>query len=841
MSKGQDGGDTDTLIDSVWGIRALQIISAVLLSAVAGVLLYYCYLEQFQVFMEYDDEGYVLLTLRQFMQGLPLYDGLFTQYGPFHFVLRGLFHLITFSSVTHDTTRLISLAIRTFAGITCAYFFFAATRHALMAVLLYIHFIVFFGAVVNEPGHPQETVLLLLCLMLWTVSLAAGRLPLRHALLIGGLVGGALLLTKINIGAFFCLSCLTIPLCATPKSRWDGGIRLLIAGSVLTIPFQIMRRHAFSGTFNYFSLATVSMFLVLATNLQLGGKLQFKRAWAGLYFLGMAIIMAITLIPVFLTGTTIRALITGLVMNPAKFSSQYVNLPLVPTAGIVTTLVMAALGITYLFSNTLLGLSTAQTQKFVAAMKIGFGLYGAYLTLHGPAAILAFIPGALWLLPAGLNDREYTTRSKIVRLFLMNLAVFQILQAYPVAGSQAIWAAFPLLLTCYFLLHDGWASFSETHAVRPGLPRMGRIAVMAAASAAMLLLFCDNLPDLISRFRLNSRMMLPGSSMLHITAPLKTRYEYLTSNIRARCDTLVTMPGLGSLNVWSGVAPPTGWNVTAWVVSIDNEKQQAVVEKLRQSSRPCAVACEGCLNWWLRGQDISGEPLVRYIRSELVSFTPVEGFELRIPEKNKPRDGSRVLLSGETGFNGKDQVFNVAAEALYKRAPVTIRMWFRSAAPGGLLGAQAVYYSVEPAADWAPLLYIGSDGKVHGGFFTRNAGVQNTTGGPVVTDQRWHHVVLVKQTGEQALYVDGSLVGKLGAPEETIMRSFQLGAVYARGWPSGNEGWLRLQGTIREALVFDGAWLPEDVTRDLAASKPQAYLAGNQVLTQTARMDLPKR
>ena len=712
-----------------------------------------------------------------------------------------------------------------------------------MGVLLYIHFMLFFRAIANEPGHPQETVLMLLCLALWTVSLAIGRFSQKHVLLIGGLVGGALLLTKINIGMFFCLSCALIPLCAAPKSRWDGAIRLVLAGSVLTIPFLIMRRHAFSGAFNYSSLATVSIFQVLSANFQFGGKLPFKRTWTGLYLLGIAIIMAITLIPVFLMGTTIRGLITGLVVNPVRFSSQYFNLSQVPTAGIVAALVMAALGITYLFSNTMLGLSTAETQKALAVLKIGFGLYGICLTLQasGPVTLLTFIPGALWLLPAGFNDREYATRSKIVRLFLMNLAAFQILQAYPVAGSQAIWATFPLLLTCYFLLHDGWASFAETHEFRPELPEMGRIAVVATSSMAMLLVFCDNLPDLISRFRLSSRLMLPGASLLHIAAPLKTRYEYLTSNIRARCDTLATMPGLGSLNVWSGVAPPTGWNVTAWVVLIDNEKQQAVVEKLRQSSRPCAVACEGCLNWWLRGQDISGEPLVRYIRSELVPFTSVEGFELRMPEKNKPRDGSRALLSGETGFNGKDQVFNVAAEALYKKAPVTIRMWFRSAAPGGLLGAQAAEYPAETTANWAPLLYIGTDGRVHGGFFTRNAGVQNTTGGPVVTDQRWHHVVLVKQTGEQALYVDGSLVGRLGAPEETVMRSFQLGAVYTRSWPSGNGGWMRLRGTIREALVFDGAWLPEDVTRDMAASKPQAYLAGNQVLTQTARMDLPKR
>ena len=843
MNKGPAGTDAPPMGPVLRpGIRDLQIISALLLAALAGALFYFCYIEQFQAFSEFDDEGYVLVGLRQFIHGLPLYDGIFTQYGPFHFVLRALFHLITFSGVTHDTTRLITLAIRTFAAASCGYFFFAATRHVLMAVLLYIHFIVFFRAMVNEPGHPQETVLLLLCIVLWTISLGTNRLPVKPRFLIGGMAAGALLLTKINVGVFFCLACLSIPLCTVPKSRWGGPVRLLLAASVLAIPFLIMRRHVFSGAFSYCSLATVSIFLVLATNLQLVGKLPFERAWTALYLLGMAAVTTITLIPVFLAGTTIRGLVTGLIVNPAKFSSQYANLAQVPIMGIVTTLVMAALGITYLLSNTVLGFPAAQTQKVVAALKIGFGLYGAWLTLQSPGAMLTFIPGVLWLLPAGLDNRRYGTHSKTVRLFLMNLAVFQILQAYPVAGSQLTWATFPLLLACYFLLYDGWTSVAEAHELQPGLAGMGQLAAVAAVSMAMVLFFCDNvgLPGLISRFRLNSRLMLPGASMLHMAAPQKSRYEYLTSNIRARCDTLVTMPGLGSLNVWSGVAPPTGWNATAWVVLIDNEKQQAVVEALRRSSRPCAVACEGCLKWWLTGQDINEEPLVRYIRSELAPFTSVGEFELRMPEKTIPGDGSLSLLSGETGFNGRDEVFNVPAEALYERAPVTIRLWFRSAGPGGLLGSQAVDYPAEPAEDWAPLLYIGIDGRVHGGFFT-SAGVQNATGGPVVTDERWHHVALVKQPDGQALYVDGGQVGRLSAPVETTMRSFQLGAVYARGWPSGNEGWLRLRGAIREALVFDRAWLPEDVARDLAASRLQADRAGNQVLVQTARMDLPRR
>ena len=36
----------------------------------------------FAQFQGYDDEGYLLITVQQFLQGSPLYDDVYTQYGP---------------------------------------------------------------------------------------------------------------------------------------------------------------------------------------------------------------------------------------------------------------------------------------------------------------------------------------------------------------------------------------------------------------------------------------------------------------------------------------------------------------------------------------------------------------------------------------------------------------------------------------------------------------------------------------------------------------------------------------------------------------------------------------
>lgn len=85
------------MIDTVSGTSAPTSIHPIILAA-AGVIFaaatalggYLAYLSVFTGFMPYDDEGYVLVTLRSFITGQPLYDRVFTQYGPFYFEFFGL-------------------------------------------------------------------------------------------------------------------------------------------------------------------------------------------------------------------------------------------------------------------------------------------------------------------------------------------------------------------------------------------------------------------------------------------------------------------------------------------------------------------------------------------------------------------------------------------------------------------------------------------------------------------------------------------------------------------------------------------------------------------------------
>src|SRR5437773_918448 len=61
------------------------------------------------VFYDYDDEGYVLLSLKHYLDGGHLYTDTFTNYGPFYYLVQWLFFRGLHFPITHDGGRLVTL------------------------------------------------------------------------------------------------------------------------------------------------------------------------------------------------------------------------------------------------------------------------------------------------------------------------------------------------------------------------------------------------------------------------------------------------------------------------------------------------------------------------------------------------------------------------------------------------------------------------------------------------------------------------------------------------------------------------------------------------------------
>lgn len=160
----------------------------------------------------------------------------------------------------------------------------------------------------------------------------------------------------------------------------------------------------------------------------------------------------------------------------------------------------------------------------------------------------------------------------------------------------------------------------------------------------------------------------------------------------------------------------------------------------------------------------------------------------------------------------------------------TVELWFRTGASGVLIGQ-------EDATDttYAPIMYIGSDGKLRASFWTTSGSLPIATTGDV-RDNQWHHALLSTSQAVkglpsfQTLYLDGTLVGtKADPPAYETMHRIYLGAGITTGWPAGTTGatsWTGFYGTLAHVAIYNHPLGPTAAARH--------YQAGTASLTGTA-------
>ncbi|NUP47123.1 MAG: hypothetical protein HOW97_07385, partial [Catenulispora sp.] len=158
----------------------------------------------------------------------------------------------------------------------------------------------------------------------------------------------------------------------------------------------------------------------------------------------------------------------------------------------------------------------------------------------------------------------------------------------------------------------------------------------------------------------------------------------------------------------------------------------------------------------------------------------------------------------------------------------SVAMWFKtpkgSTATGTLLSTgNSPAGTGNPDSRAMPVLYVGSDGYLYGHFWNMVvAGIKSST---TVNDGAWHQVVLVGAATNQALYVDGNLVGTLGGQILNVDPVNIVGAgVYnSNGWPAAPSGgiWNYFTGTIDNFQIFQRVVGPSEVTSLYDAGRPQ--------------------
>ena len=132
---------------AVW-LSSRSFATAVLLSA----LTWFGHRLVFAQFQDYDDEGYLLVTVQQFLRGLPLYDQVYTQYGPAYYLWQQVLHTLLGIPVTHDATRVVTLVVWLTCAVLVGAIVWLLTKRQLLTALGTIAAFMHLTRMTYEPG-----------------------------------------------------------------------------------------------------------------------------------------------------------------------------------------------------------------------------------------------------------------------------------------------------------------------------------------------------------------------------------------------------------------------------------------------------------------------------------------------------------------------------------------------------------------------------------------------------------------------------------------------------------------------------------------------------------------
>lgn len=586
-------------------------------------------------FRAYDDEGYILLSLDHYLGGGHLYTEVFSQYGPFYFFAeRALFRLLQLP-VNHDAGRLVTLICWLLSAGLAGYFIYKVSRNMILASAAGLAAMSLASVLANEPGHPQQVILPILMLAC-CASVTGGP----SGLLLLGALGAALSLTKINVGVFYFVAVAFTLVCRFPTGRLRTlGTGFLLAYAV-GFPIALMHRDVLGWARGYCLIAILCGVSTFVAGLLTTPSSRRPMRSVLYVVLGAVLAAMFVVIGTMWQGMSLSTLLEGILGTPLKHPGVF-EIPLMVSKIRVLFAVLVFVCIALLFGYR--DRWRAYSDRLDALRCVTGLCVIAVLTAHqSPAFIVTFLPYVAIFLPLGLiptGDRLWPQSDCLPRLFVTSLAATQFLQPYPVAGSQLNIAAAPLLLWAFFCVHDGADGlFRLVPRTREWLgetfPKesvLGGLVVLPLAVAMLR-----------SGIRLERHSAPPsslrGATSLHLPPEVEATYQFLANNIRANCDVLFTMPGMGSLNFWSGVPTPNGLNLTAWMKGLNPEQQRQILEALQINPRACVVYNPDRLRGWgTTAQDLDELPLARYVLYDMPKISQKQGYEIRVhPQRTSP-------------------------------------------------------------------------------------------------------------------------------------------------------------------------------------------------------------
>lgn len=569
----------------------------------------------FTQFMVYDDEGYVLWSLHNYFESGGLYTTVYSQYGPFLFTFYDGLHRLFGLVFNNETGRLITLVYWIGASGLAGLFVWRQTRCGLAACG---GMILTFGCLlimINEPIHPGGLLAMLSAVGAVVGSILLERGQKRSFAALCGLIGATMLLTKINVGAFFLIAAGSWLAINGPLPKLSRASVWLCAIGSLLLPLWLMQRlwpTPWVAVFALsFSCAALSLVPVLQHQRQsLFGWLSWQ------YFIGTAaIVTEIVLGLTWWRGTSLAMLWHGVVAAPMQQPVAYAHPVNWPVA--VSWLAIAMAGCAWWLQLR----NWRWRAHLLAGLRLvvgGIFLFISSRSIENSLTFFSFQYGSVfaWLMAVPLHANARSP-SLHARVWLAWVFIWQTLHAYPVAGSQMGWGAFlwvPLAVVGCFEALQFWAekAGSWSRAVwSSGVLTLG----LGCAATLWSLGYVSH-----QRYFIGQPIGLTGASDLRLSDDMTSLYRILNKNIRQHGDMLFSYPGMFSLNIWTELPTPTQANVTHWFSLLSETQQQEIIDQLENDEHPVLVVQSYLINYLVFKGYPPRSNLQRYL---LQNFTPV--------------------------------------------------------------------------------------------------------------------------------------------------------------------------------------------------------------------------
>ena len=581
----------------------------------------------FSSFAVYDDEGYILLSARDYFVQGHLYETVYSQYGPAFYALWDVLQHLANAPADHNWARLTTLAFWIGTAGAGAVMVWRQTNSRSLSLFTLAATFLFLYFITDEPFHPGS----LICFVLGASVCVTARLissrRLSTAAAVAGSTGAFLLLTKINVGVFYLAAVVgwagVYSISARIRRLSGPGVVAGFCVLAVALMHTLVKEAWVQIYLVLFACGTLSLAVALKGEALLARK-QIGSFLVACVALGLAI-------PAFiwLRGTSLAGLFEGVVLGPLRHPGNY-SYPVdwrpgsLPVAVLSVVLAVSYPWVCRRFSKEA-GDRLIVSLRMIAgaALLVGFALL---INFRAVGAIFSFVAPLVWIWVVPLSKAPLTPEARAGRGLLALILLLQYLHAYPVGGSQESWGVFLFVP----LVALGLGDVRRWLALRSGEARTAAFRSWPViASLVMIVLIAKvgwTAQAAYRHYAAGSPLKLPGAARLHLPDIQAASYRIFTLNAVVHGDMLFSLPGMFSFNVWTGLPTPTDKNTTLWFSLLNATEQQEIIDALENKPRAVLIVQESLLELMQANNLPMRGPLWDYIHRNFNAAFRSNGF-----------------------------------------------------------------------------------------------------------------------------------------------------------------------------------------------------------------------